>query len=142
MTVWAIADLHLSLGVSDKKMDIFGWDNHEKRLADNWRSSISPDDLVLIPGDISWALKIDEVKPDLDFLHALPGTKVLLKGNHDYWWPSNQKLQALLPPSIHFIHNTAFHWHDIAIGGTRLWDSPEFHFDYELKEDPSPIYER
>jgi predicted phosphohydrolase len=130
MRIWVIADLHLSFGVPNKEMDVFGpqWKDHAKKMADHWRAMIHPDDLVLIPGDISWAMRLDEVKPDLAWIDSLPGTKVMIKGNHDYWWGSLKQMVQILPPSIHVIQNNAFLWKDIAIGGARLWDSPEYSF--------------
>lgn len=128
--IWAIADLHLSFGVPNKKMDIFGeqWLDHAKQIEEHWRALISPEDLVLIPGDISWAMRINDAKPDLDWIGQLPGTKLLLCGNHDYWWESLSKIKAILPPSCHLIQNNSFTWNGVAIGGTRLWDSPEYQF--------------
>jgi hypothetical protein len=84
--------------------------------------------LVLIPGDISWATHLEDALVDLRFLDALPGTKLLLKGNHDFWWSSTAKMKPLMPPSIHFIYNNVFNWNDVSIGGTRLWDTDEYHF--------------
>ncbi|MGZ3633310.1 MAG: metallophosphoesterase [Parachlamydiaceae bacterium] len=140
MAVWAIADLHLSFGAPDKAMDIFGpqWVNHAEKIKQNWHALVGQSDLVLIPGDISWAMTPEQAKADLDWIHELPGTKVLLRGNHDYWWTSLSKVQKVLPPSMHLIQNNAFFWNDIAIGGARLWDSPEFSFhDYvDYKENP------
>ena len=131
MSVWAIADLHLSFGVSGKKMDVFGpeWASHAENIKGHWEKLISPDDLVIIAGDISWAKHLEEVKVDLDWIDSLPGTKVLLKGNHDYWWTSSKKMKAIMPPSIHFVHNNTFDWGDITIGGSRLWDSDEYSFN-------------
>lgn len=130
MPVWAIADLHLSFGVPNKKMDIFGpqWENHAEKIEQEWRSYVSADDLVLIPGDISWALHLNEAQPDLAWIDQLPGTKVLLKGNHDLWWGSLSKVKTVLPPSCHLIQNNYFLWKGIAIAGSRLWDSSEFNF--------------
>lgn len=130
MKVWAIADLHLSFGVENKKMDCFGegWVQHDQKVAKNWKSKISSDDLVLIPGDISWALKLKDAVPDLEWVDALPGTKVLLRGNHDYWWSSKKKMRSIMPPSIHFVHNDVLDWKSISIGGARLWDSDAYHF--------------
>ncbi|MBP9841249.1 MAG: metallophosphoesterase [Simkaniaceae bacterium] len=133
--IWALADLHLSFGVPNKEMSKFGWINHVEEIEKNWRLLIKNEDLVLIPGDISWAKTPKEALPDLEFLHSLPGTKLLLKGNHDYWWPSNQKLSQLLPPSLHFICNTTFNFRHVTIGGTRFWDSPEYTLNYETKTD-------
>lgn len=130
MTVWAIADLHLAKSIPSKSMEVFGpqWEKYMDRMEHHWRALIAPDDLVLLPGDISWAIRLEEARDDLEWIHALPGTKVMIRGNHDYWWSSGKKLRQHLPPSIHYIHNTAFHWHDVAIAGTRLWDTPEYQF--------------
>ena len=140
MRIWAIADLHLSFGVANKSMDYFGpaWANHAEKIAAHWKNSIAPDDLVLIPGDISWAMKLEEAMADLLWIHELPGTKLLLKGNHDYWWGSLNKVVTALPPSIHVIQNNAFHWKDATIGGARLWDTPEYSFSsfIDFSENP------
>jgi len=130
MPVWAIADLHLSFGVPNKEMDIFGpqWASHARKIEHNWKSHIHAEDLVLIPGDISWAMNPEEAKADLEWIHNLPGTKVMLRGNHDYWWTSLSKVEKVLPSSIHLIQNNAFRWNDIGIGGTRLWDTSEYNF--------------
>jgi len=131
MIVWAIADLHLSFGVPNKEMDVFGeaWHNHSERIKHNWQRLVAKDDLVLIAGDISWAKLPSEVKPDLTFIDELPGTKVMIQGNHDYWWSSLSKVKSLLPPSCHAIHNTAFYYDGIAVAGSRLWDTEEFTMD-------------
>lgn len=140
MRIWAIGDLHLSFGVENKSMDVFGpaWEAHAAKIASSWKSLIDPADLVLVPGDLSWALKLEEAVPDLQWVHELPGTKVMIKGNHDYWWGSLKKISEVLPPSIHLIQNNAFHWKDIAIGGARLWDTPEYSFSefIEFRENP------
>ena len=96
MSLFVISDPHLSFGV-DKPMNIFeGWGNYEKRLADNWIRSVGPSDSVVIPGDISWGLDIKETLPDMKFIEELPGTKYILKGNHDLWWPTMRKLTSFL----------------------------------------------
>lgn len=140
MRIWAIGDLHLSFGVANKSMDIFGphWEAHAEKIASNWKSTIHPDDLVLVPGDLSWALKLEEAIPDLEWVDALPGTKVMIKGNHDYWWGSLSKIAQVLPPSIHLIQNNVFNWRDVTIGGARLWDTPEYSFSQfvEYRENP------
>ena len=130
MNVWALADLHLSFGVANKSMELFGpaWKNFTEKIETAWRDLIKDDDLVLIAGDISWAMKLENALPDLAWIDKLPGKKILLKGNHDYWWPTNAKLRAALPPSIDFINNTALLIGDIAIGGARLWDTYEFNY--------------
>ena len=131
MSIWAIADLHLSFGVANKEMDVFGerWKNYTDKIEHHWRSSIKEEDLVLIPGDISWALHAEDARLDLEWIDRLPGTKVLLKGNHDLWWHSLSKLKAILPPSCHLIQNNSFNWKEITIGGTRLWDVPGLNFN-------------
>ena len=140
MRVWAIGDFHLSFGVADKSMEIFGphWKDHAAKISANWKALIHPDDLVLVPGDLSWAMKPEEVIPDLQWVHELPGTKVMIKGNHDYWWGSLSKVTALLPPSIHLIQNNVFNWKGITVGGARLWDTPEYSFGQfvEFRENP------
>ncbi len=140
MSIFAIADLHLSLGNPDKKMDFFGepWIDYTTKIEENWRKQITNDDLVLIAGDISWAAHPEDAKIDLEWIHALPGTKVLLKGNHDYWWSSLIKIQKVLPPSLHLIQNNAFHWHHVAIGGARLWDTQEYNFDEYINYIENP----
>jgi len=130
MTIWSLADLHLAHSVPDKSMAAFGplWEGYMEKIEENWRRLVGKDDLVLLPGDISWAMRLDEAKIDLDWIDSLPGTKLMIRGNHDYWWASNAKMAAVMPSSIRFIHNTAFLWNDAAIGGTRLWDSEEYSF--------------
>ncbi len=140
MRIWAIGDLHLSFGVANKSMDIFGpqWEGHAATIEKNWRAVVHPEDLVLIPGDISWAMRLDDAIADLLWIDQLPGTKVMIKGNHDYWWDSISKITKVLPPSIHIVQNNAFHWKGVAISGARLWDSPEYNFNslIEFKENP------
>lgn len=138
--IWAIADLHLSLGVPEKTMAIFGpqWEGYMDKIAAHWKETISKDDLVLIAGDISWALRLHEVQPDLDWIHSLPGTKVMIRGNHDYWWASKSKLMQIMPPSIHIIQNSCFHWNDVTIGGSRLWDSDEYRFSEYVHFQENP----
>jgi len=140
MHIWAIGDLHLSFGVPNKSMDVFGpqWKDHAEAIATHWRAVVHPDDLVLIPGDISWAMRLEEARADLEWIDALPGTKVIIKGNHDYWWGSLKQMATILPPSIHIVQNNAFHWKGVAIGGARLWDTPEYSFGkwVEFQENP------
>ncbi len=130
MTIWAIADLHLSFGVPNKGMDVFGpqWAGYTEKIEKEWRSSISPDDLILIPGDISWAMHPEEARPDLEWIGNLPGTKFLIKGNHDYWCSSLSKLKPILPAYCHLIQNNSLTWKDVSIAGARLWDAPGLSF--------------
>lgn len=131
MKVWAIADLHLSFGAPEKNMDVFGpeWVNYAEKLKIHWEERVEKADLVLIPGDISWAMTLEKALIDLEWIDHLPGTKVLIKGNHDYWWSSLSKVKKALPPTIHVIQNNAIQWNGISIGGARLWDSDEYNFD-------------
>lgn len=131
MAVWAIADLHLSFGVAGKEMDVFGeqWKDHPKKIEAAWRACVKEQDLVLVAGDISWGKKLEEARSDLEWLGALPGTKVLIKGNHDPWCESASRARQILPPSCRLIHNDSIVWNGIAIGGTRLWDIPGISFE-------------
>ena len=127
MRVFAIGDLHLSFGSGvDKPMDVFGeaWRDHPAHLARAWRAAVGEEDLVLIPGDISWALHLADAKPDLAFIGGLPGGKLLLRGNHDYWWTSLAQVRAALPPSAAALQNEAAAIGGFAIGGTRGWTLP------------------
>ena len=146
MNVWAIADLHLSIGVPSKNMDVFGpvWANYMEHMAENWRAVVQPEDLVLLPGDISWAMKFDEVVKDFEWIEALPGTKVMIRGNHDYWWSSPSKVRAHLPPSLHIIQNDVFDFYGVSVAGTRFWDTPEFNFVhcFENPYEPHPVNEK
>ncbi|MCC6441894.1 MAG: metallophosphoesterase [Armatimonadetes bacterium] len=132
MPVFAIADLHLSFAFP-KPMDIFGshWAGHADRIARAWQELVSPDDTVLIVGDISWAMKLRDALPDLLWIDALPGRKIMVRGNHDYWWSSDksaQKLQSLLPPSLLPLHKTSTVIQEgnerIGVAGTRGWTTP------------------
>jgi len=125
MSLFAIADLHLSLGC-DKPMDVFeGWRDYTARLEKNWRAVVSVDDTVVIAGDISWAMKLEETVEDFQFIHSLPGQKLILKGNHDYWWTTKKKIDDFLRQhgfdTISIIHNNAVAVGDIAVCGTRGW---------------------
>jgi len=125
--IFAIADTHLGRGV-DKPMDIFGpaWERHAERLAEHWTEAVEADDWVLLPGDISWGMHLEEARADLEFLAELPGRKLLLKGNHDYWWTSRAKVEAFLPDRMFILQNDAFDLGDgIGVVGTRGWQPPD-----------------
>lgn len=140
MSVFVLSDLHFSFGIKDKEMDVFGanWKNHADKIKKHWLNSIKTDDLVLIPGDISWGMHPADAKSDLDWIDAMPGTKVMIRGNHDYWWSSLKKLEEILPPSIHLVQNNIFKWKNIAIGGARLWDTPEYSFGSYINYKSNP----
>lgn len=127
MALFAIADLHLSLGV-DKPMDVFGarWENAVEKLEKNWRAAVTDDDTVVIAGDFSWGMTAAEALPDLKFLDSLPGKKLLMKGNHDYWWSTLTKLKALLEENelktIDFLFNNAYPIGDKTVCGSRGWN--------------------
>jgi len=135
VAIYGIADLHLDFS-KEKSMDIFGemWVNHEEKIFKNWKNIIKEDDVVLIPGDISWALKLKEAKLDLDRIDKLPGHKVISKGNHDYWWQTRSKLNSLENETIHYISNDSYIYNDIAICGTRGW-SPKDSDEYKVKDE-------
>src|SRR3990167_7199570 len=119
--IWALSDPHLACAIPSKNMNVFGplWDHYMDKIASHWKERVEPEDLVLIPGDISWAMHLEQALPDLAWIDALPGTKLLLEGNHDFWWSSRAKMTKIMPPSIHFLSNSVFNWHDVSIGGTR-----------------------
>ncbi len=126
MSIYALGDLHLSLGEGiNKPMDIYGdqWVRHAERLKENWLKHIHDDDTVILAGDISWALKFNEAKADLDWLHELPGYKIIIKGNHDLWWTGIQKMNRIYDDII-FLHNFCVVVEDVAICGSRGWVCP------------------
>ena len=125
MSLFAIADLHLSLGV-DKPMDVFpGWAGYVEKLEKNWRENVRPEDTVVVAGDISWGLDISEAKEDFAFLDRLPGTKILLKGNHDLWFSTKTKVEKFFAENgfstLKILFNNAYEYGDRAICGTRGW---------------------
>lgn len=124
MALWAISDLHLALS-TNKPMDIFGenWYKHEEKIKENWLRLVSENDTVLIAGDISWSMRIENGMADLEWIHNLPGKKIFIKGNHDYWWNSITKLNNLYE-DMNFIQNNFFNYEDYAICGTRGWLCP------------------
>lgn len=124
--LWAIADLHLS-AAQPKPMDIFGWNDHAQRIATAWRARVQPDDWVLIAGDISWALKLSDALLDLAWIDALPGRKVIIRGNHDYWYPRRvgASLRRHLPPGMIALGGDAADIGEAVVCGTRGWITPE-----------------
>ncbi len=125
MSIFAIGDTHLSFS-SDKPMDIFrGWNDYTKRLRQNWCAIVKDTDTVVIPGDISWAMQLENAKPDFEFLNDLPGKKVILKGNHDYWWSTMKKMNNFLKENnfdtIEILFNNSIEVGNYEICGTRGW---------------------
>ncbi|MCI5840244.1 MAG: metallophosphoesterase, partial [Peptoniphilaceae bacterium] len=124
--IYALADLHLD-STEKKSMTVFGndWENYQKRIFENWKKIVKDKDIVLIPGDISWAMKVDEAKIDLKKIDDLPGKKIMMKGNHDYRWQSLKKLEDLKLNSIKFLQNNSFIVENYLICGTRGWVNEE-----------------
>ena len=123
-TIWALSDLHLSTSGS-KPMDVFGdhWGNHAARMAGNWDRLVADDDIVLTPGDFSWAAKPAEASGDFAWLAARPGHKVMVKGNHDYWWTgTHARMAQLLPPRTYALKKTAVSIHGVGFFGVRGGD--------------------
>lgn len=125
MSLFVIADLHLSLG-AEKPMDVFnGWQNYVERLEKNWRAVVQPEDTVVLAGDLSWAMKLEDTLRDFTFLHSLPGEKIIMKGNHDYWWSTRNKIDTFFAEhglsSLKVMHNCAYRVGDRALCGTRGW---------------------
>lgn len=125
MAIYAIGDLHLA-SVVDKPMDVFGdrWQNHANQMRDAWLQLVNDEDTVLIPGDISWAMTLDEAQPDLQWIGALPGHKVMIRGNHDYWWSGIQKVRAQLTGRTYALQNDSLISNQVVIAGTRGWVMP------------------
>ena len=143
MKIFAISDLHLAFNENiDKPMDKFGegWENHAGRLKAAWEALISDEDLVLIPGDISWGLKLEEAVADFDWLHSLPGTKIISKGNHDLWWGRINYLNSLYDDIV-FLQNECYvpECSGIVVVASRGWPYPG---SEEYTEHDEKIYAR
>ncbi len=139
MSLYAIGDLHFSTAVN-KPMNIFGdnWDNHEEKIIDSWKSQVKDDDIVLVVGDTSWGINMNEAEQDLDIIHKLPGKKIFVKGNHDYWWTTVTKLNKLYE-NMSFLQNNFYSYKDYAICGTRGWICPN---DFKFTQEDEKIYKR
>ncbi len=141
MGLYAMADFHLAIGVKDKPMDIFGrnWHNYMEKIKENCNICLTEDDVLLIPGDISWGTYMSQAENDLKFIEELPGKKVISRGNHDYWWASAKKLeemkQRLELHSLIFLHNSFFEYEDIAVCANRGWN-------YSASSENVKIYSR
>ncbi len=139
MKVFALSDPHLAFSTPDKEMDRFGdiWVDHPRKIRINWEKTISSEDIVLVAGDVSWAKNFKLALDDLNWLDTLPGIKVILKGNHDFWWPKSNILMKNLPPTIHVIRNNCIRIGRFAFFGTRLWDTMEYSCDAIVEWDPN-----
>ncbi len=131
MKIYAISDLHLSLN-GDKPMDIFGakWDDYLNKIKADWSKRVTDGDIVLISGDISWAMDLEGALKDIEFIAELKGKKILIRGNHDYWWQGITKLRGLLPKDIYALQNDAVKIDNLIFCGSRGWaveGSPDFH---------------
>ena len=125
VAIYAIGDLHLSFGTT-KPMDIFrGWKDYVARLCESWNAQVLPDDTVVLAGDTSWGMSLEEALPDFRWIDALPGKKILLKGNHDYWWTSRRKMEECFEENrlhtLRILHNNSYEEEDAALCGTRGW---------------------
>lgn len=126
MSLFVLADLHLCKGDPTKTMSVFsGWSDYQERIEKNWLESIKKDDTVVLPGDISWGMSLEEAAPDFRFIESLPGEKIIIKGNHDYWWTTMKKMESFLSTeglgSIKILHNNHYKYEDYGICGTRGW---------------------
>lgn len=127
MSIYTIGDLHLSFQ-ENKPMSIFGdnWENHEGKIKKDWTSKVQENDLVVLPGDFSWSTYVKDTYEDFKFLNSLPGKKILLKGNHDYWWTTLTSMRKFLEENsfnnIDFIYNNSYEYEDVILAGTRGWN--------------------
>ena len=140
MNIYAISDLHLSFD-TDKPMDIFGasWENYTQTIKENWSQTVNEDDIVLLAGDLSWAMTLQDALKDLDYIAALKGKKIIIKGNHDYWWSSISRLREALPQNVYALQNDSIKIGNYVICGTRGWTCPE---GDNLSEQDRKIYDR
>ncbi len=139
MSLFAIGDLHFGYAV-DKPMSIFGanWEGHAEKIIKHWKQKIQDNDTVLLPGDISWAMKEEDAEMDLQIMYDLPGRKILLEGNHDYWWKSASKLERKYP-GMRFLKNDCDQYERLFICGTRGWLCPN---DSSFTARDQKLYER
>lgn len=125
MTIYAIGDLHLP-GGDDKPMEVFGshWEGHWQKIKEDWLGKVGDEDVVLIPGDISWAMQLEHAVEDLRAIGALPGRKIILRGNHDYWWGSITRVREALPEGMYALQNDAVEIDGVIFCGSRGWTIP------------------
>lgn len=139
--LYGLSDLHLD-STGDKSMEVFGtsWENYQERIFSSWNEIIKEEDWVLIPGDISWGLKLEDAIVDLKRIESLPGNKILMRGNHDYWWSSLKKMEALNLKNMYFLANNSIETEEFVFIGTRGWTSPTSS-EFSEKNDRK-IYDR
>ncbi len=143
MSVYAISDLHLAISNPDKSMELFGdeWKDYQNRIKTNWEKTVKSNDTVIVAGDISWALNLDEAYDDFAYLNSLSGTKIILKGNHDLYFSTVAKMNNFFEKNnfdtIKILHNNSFLVENINICGTRLWASTE-----DEKVDDKKVFKR
>lgn len=125
MKIFAISDLHISTN-TNKPMDVFGgnWVGYLDKIKEDWLRKVGNGDLVLIGGDISWAMNIEDAKKDVDLLKDLPGKKIMIKGNHDYWWSGIGKVRDMLPDNFYALQNDSIKFENVVICGSRCWSVP------------------
>ena len=140
MKIFSISDLHLDVNNS-KPMDIFGpvWQNYLDKIVADWNKKVGDEDVVILAGDYSWAMKLEQVVPDLELLKNLKGYKIIIRGNHDYWWSSISKVRALLPEKTFALQNDAIKLGDYIFCGNRGWLIPE---GKQNSEENKKIYTR
>lgn len=141
MKIFAISDPHISL-TSNKPMDVFGanWLDHLIRIKTDWLKKVKEDDIVLLAGDISWAMKLSDALEDLNWIAKLPGKKILIRGNHDYWWKSPSSIRSILPEDMYIIQNDSVSFGNYIFAGTRGWTVPENNANQSA--DDKKIFER
>lgn len=141
MKIFAISDLHLSFQV-EKPMDIFGenWEGYEEKIKENWNKKVSNEDIVIIAGDISWGMQMQETQKDFEFISNLNGTKIIIRGNHDYWWSAISKVRDFVPENIYAIQNDSLKINKYIFCGSRGWTVPEP--DKKQSEEDKRIYDR
>lgn len=139
MSIYVIGDLHLSFN-TNKPMDVFGknWSNYEEKIKNNWIENVKEDDLVVLPGDFSWSMYLEETKKDFEFINDLPGKKLLLKGNHDYWWSTVTSMRKFLKENnfenIDFLYNNSYEFDNHVLVGTRGWSLSDVSEDIRLNK--------
>ena len=135
MSIYAISDLHLSYN-TDKPMDIFGWKDYESKIKENWNSKVKENDLVILGGDFSWSMDLEDTYKDFEFIHNLPGKKILIKGNHDYWWGTLTKMKKYINEigfnDINFLYNNSYEFEGKLICGTRGWNFSDLQEDEKI----------